>query len=81
MLYAAAVNVAWGVSFWPNLRQYLALKRNGHLPTTEHAVAMLRMDFGFMRRLAPRRYAEIDKLRSPDGDTTCPEVKTPGDAR
>lgn len=81
MLYAVAVNVAWWVSFWPTLRQYLALKRTGHLPTAEHAVTMFRMDFGFMRRLAPRRYAEIDELRAPDGGTTCPEVETPGDAR
>jgi hypothetical protein len=36
------------------------------LPTAEHAVAMFRMDFGFMRRLAPRRYAEIDELRTLD---------------
>lgn len=62
MLYALAVNVAWWVSFWPNLTQYLALKRDGHLPTAEDAVSMFRMDFGFMRRLAPRRYAEIDAM-------------------
>jgi hypothetical protein len=62
MLYAVAVNVAWWIAFWPNLRQYAALKRAGHLPSAEHAVSMFRMDFGFMRRLAPRRYAEIDAM-------------------
>jgi len=60
MAYAATVNVAWWISFWPNLKQYLALKQEGHLPTAEHAISMFRMDFGFMRRLAPRRYADID---------------------
>ena len=62
MAYAVAANAAWWISFWPNLKQYLALKRDGHLPTAEHAVSMFRMDFGFMRRLAPRRYAEIDAM-------------------
>jgi glycerol-3-phosphate acyltransferase PlsY len=58
--YALAVNVAWWASFWPSLTQYLRLKRAGHLPTAEHAVAMFRMDFGFMRRLSRRRYADVD---------------------
>lgn len=62
MAYAIAVNVAWWVAFWPNLTQYIALKRAGHLPSAEHGVSMFRMDFGFMRRLAPRRYAEIDSM-------------------
>ena len=62
MAYAVAVNVAFWVAFRPNLTQYLALKREGHLPSAEHAVSMFRMDFGFMRRLAPRRYAEIDGM-------------------
>lgn len=62
MAYAIAVNVAWWVAFWPNLKQYLALKRAGHLPSAEHGVSMFRMDFGFMRRLAPRHYAEIDSV-------------------
>ncbi|MDF1543350.1 MAG: glycerol-3-phosphate acyltransferase [Anaerosomatales bacterium] len=75
MLYAAAVNVAWWVSFRPSLQQYLALKRNGNLPTAEHAVAMFRMDFGFMRRLSPRRYEEIDELRAHDSGTKDPEDK------
>lgn len=60
--YAFAVNIAWLVSFWPTLVQYLRLKRRGHLPNAEHSVVMFRMDFGFMRRLARRRYEEIDAL-------------------
>lgn len=59
--YAVAVNVVFWVSFWPNLRQYLALKRGGHLPTPEDAVVMYRMDYRFMRRLSPEKYAEVDR--------------------
>jgi hypothetical protein len=43
------------------LKQYLALKRGGHLPTAEDSVVMFNMDYRFMRRLAPRTYAEVDK--------------------
>ena len=65
--YAVAVNAAWWVSFWPSLVQYARLKRHGHLPTAEHAVAMFRMDFGFMRRMSRRRYAEVDAARADAG--------------
>jgi glycerol-3-phosphate acyltransferase PlsY len=61
MAYAVAVNVAFWVSFLPTLKQYLALKRGGHLPTAEDSVVMFNMDYRFMRRLAPRTYAEVDK--------------------
>ncbi len=60
--YAVVVNIAWLVSTWPTLVQYVRLKRGGHLPNAEHSVAMFRMDFPFMRRLARRRYEEIDEL-------------------
>jgi glycerol-3-phosphate acyltransferase PlsY len=66
--YALMVNVAWWGSFWPTLTQYRRLKRDGHLPTAEHAVTMFRMDFGFMRRLSQRRYREVDAaLGAADG--------------
>lgn len=63
MVYALVVNVAWWASFWPTLTQYTRLKREGHLPTAEDSVVMFRMDFPFMRKLARKRYAEIDALR------------------
>lgn len=59
--YAVVVNVAWWVSFWPTLGQYRRLKREGHLPSAEHAVTMFRMDYPFMRRLSRRRYAQVDR--------------------
>lgn len=63
MAYALVVNFAWWAAFWPTLMQYARLKREGHLPTAEDSVVMFRMDFPFMRKLARKRYAEIDTLR------------------
>ncbi|MGB7982021.1 MAG: glycerol-3-phosphate acyltransferase [Candidatus Nanopelagicales bacterium] len=60
LAYAVAVNIAFWVSFRPTVSSYLALKRAGHLPTAEHAVAMFQMDFPMMRKLSRTRYAEID---------------------
>lgn len=62
MAYALVVNVAWWLAFWPTLLQYIGLKREGHLPTAEDSVVMFRMDFPFMRRLARKRYEELDAL-------------------
>jgi glycerol-3-phosphate acyltransferase PlsY len=60
MLYAVVVNVAFWIAYWPNVRQYLDAKRAGHLPTPEDTMVMFGFDYPFMRRLSPKKYAEVD---------------------
>lgn len=62
MLYALIANAVYFYAYGPVIRQYLQLRRDGHLPTPEHSIVMFEMDFPFMRRLAPDRYAEVDAL-------------------
>jgi glycerol-3-phosphate acyltransferase PlsY len=60
MTYAFVVNVAFWIAYWPNMRQFYAAKRAGHLPTPEDAMVMFGFDYSFMRKLSPDRYAEVD---------------------
>ncbi len=60
MSYAFVVNIAFWIAYWPNLHQYLQVKRSGHLPLPEDALVMFGYDYGFMRKLTPDRYAEVD---------------------
>jgi glycerol-3-phosphate acyltransferase PlsY len=60
MTYAFVVNIAFWIAYWPNLRQYWQAKRDGHLPTPEDAMVMFGFDYGFVRKLSPQRYEEVD---------------------
>jgi glycerol-3-phosphate acyltransferase PlsY len=60
MAYAFIVNIAFWTAYWPNLKQYLDAKRAGHLPIPEDAMVMFGFDYPFMRKLSPKKYAEVD---------------------
>lgn len=71
--YAVVVNLAWLLATVEHNRQYLRLRREGHLPTQEDAVVMYKMDYRFIRRRSPERYAEVDRRAEETNDPATDE--------